>query len=170
MLHFFKDRKVDAIIEGVSSNIAFLGLSMQAVENTKDPLERFVNYFRTLEKFSDHQGTGQKIRDAVAEIEQLNKSGRYDGKLGALRTLDTYVHLATRGDRKEPATEDSMKLGGIHGLFTLPVSHWREAFNREGNPFADSDKKVIERQAAAIVDPCVPKIKESIATLTGGRK
>jgi hypothetical protein len=101
--------------------------ALRRASESRDPLTEIVYFFDTVSKWHD-----RGISDLIAAFEKVNY-GQYDEVLKKLNTLQRHFVNAGRCEygwnrtrRGETVTADKVFLGNIYGLFTHPVSFWKQ--------------------------------------------
>lgn len=101
--------------------------ALERASESRDPLTEIVHFFDTVSRWHD-----RGIDDLIVAFEEMNYS-QYDEMLEKLRTLQKHFENAGRSEygwnrtkRGEMVTADKVFLGNIYGLFTLPITRWRE--------------------------------------------
>lgn len=122
------ERKLTAL------NLEFQQLrqALQRLSESRDPLTEIVQFFDSMSRWHD-----RGIGDLIAAFEEVNY-GQYDAVLEKLRTLQKHFENAGRCEygwnrtkRGETVTADKVFLGNIYGLFTHPVSFWKQRKDEE---------------------------------------
>lgn len=97
------------------------------IAESGDTPDAIVHFFSMVSMWHD-----RGLNDVIAEFERVNY-GQFDAVLEKLRALQGYFVNAGRDDcgwnrtkRGEMVTPDKVFLGNIYGLFTQPVSFWRQ--------------------------------------------
>jgi len=117
------ERKLTAL----KTELFVLRRYLEEASKTNDPLTEIVSFFDVISKWHD-----RGLKDVIMAFEVVNY-GQYDEVLENLRTLDAHFSNAgrcqfgwNRTKRGERVTADRVFLGGINGLFTHPVSFWKQ--------------------------------------------
>lgn len=117
------ERKLTAL----NPELQQLRQALQRASESRDPLNEIVHFFDTVSKWHD-----RGIGDLIAAFEEVNY-GQYDVVLEKLQTLQKHFVNAGRCEygwnrtkRGETVTADKVFLGNIYGLFTHPVSFWKQ--------------------------------------------
>ena len=126
----------------------------QLLNEAEVPLRKQVDLIRTA-NFRDAYKRELEVFDEVQRIIRSSRNGVNRTKIG------------------ERVTPESVFLGNIYGLFTLPVPRWRECENEKPGMFAFQSLKhlntyqVIEWQAHQIMDGYLHGLKEATDALKG---
>ena len=106
-----------------------LSNELQKIQQVSDPLCAIVTFFDQISRWHDRSS---EIRDLIKDFKEVNW-GQYDLLIEALDLLQIQFFNAgrdkygwNRTNRGETVTEDRVFLGNIYGLFTHPVSFWKQ--------------------------------------------
>ena len=98
------------------------------------PLDAIVEFFNVVSQWHDRQ---QEIGQSILALQEVNH-GQYEELISQLQLLRNHACSAgrdaygwNRTKKDEVVTDDKVFLGNIFGLFTLPVSKWKQGKDEE---------------------------------------
>ncbi len=93
------------------------------------PMDAIVDFFNIVSQWHDRQ---QEIGQIILALQEVNH-GQYEELINQLQLLRKHICNAgrdpygwNRTEKSEVVTEDKVFLGNIFGLFTHPVSKWKQ--------------------------------------------
>lgn len=157
------EKALDALRPELESLIGDLDRAAEAAES--DPLSAITAFFAVTSPWHD-----RGLHDVIDAFARVN-DGKYDLIIGRLVTLNEQFARTGRSEygcnRTKPGeavVAERIFLGNIHGLFTLPVSRWKEARGQPKDSWGsvvnmspydvicDQAQRLITSQAAVIRD------------------
>jgi len=176
---FVTDRRINPRLNFAKLLPALKDLSclLERVNRMEDKINAVVNFFDIVSRWHDREA---EMSALISEFEQSNFQGKYSEVLENLRVLRHHFQNAGRSmsgwNRTSPGmkvSDENVFLGGIYGLFTHPVSVWKE--EREspkggsahfGGSRAESDHNILSDQAERFMISHIGPMREIIGYLS----